>query len=182
MTPRVTACTFRFRSCLVVLLAMIVLSACDLPPPEGSVEVPCDRDEGTVLELGSAGQISNRYGQFSTTGATIWVSVRRLATGGIFDTDQTRIDVGWASDPPEYNTRTGEVNANVLRQVVVKEGYWSPLELEAGDYWLWSTAGGRVTVQACTAGAIFDPVPATIPPDPAGLETQSLARTRLIVS
>ena len=36
MTPGVTALVFRLRPYLVVLLAMIVLSACDLRPPEGA--------------------------------------------------------------------------------------------------------------------------------------------------
>lgn len=168
MTPRVTALTFSLRSFLVVLLAMLVVSACDLQPPESAVDVPCDGNEGTVLELGPAIRSSGAYGQFGTTGTTVWVTAGRLDTGGIFDTDQTRIEVGWASEPPEYDGRTGEENANVLNQVGVKEGYWSPLELEAGDYWLWSSAGGRVTVQACTTGAIFDAVPATLPSEPAG--------------
>lgn len=168
MTPRVKASTFRRRTSLVVLVAAIVLSACDLPPPEGAVEVPCNANEGTVLELGPAIRGSNRYGQFSTTGATIWVTVGRLDTGPIFDTDRSNIEVGWASEPPEYDVHTGEENANVLMRVSAMEEYWTPLDLEAGEYWLWSSAGGEVTVQACTSGAIFDPVPATRPSEPAG--------------
>lgn len=168
MTLRTTALTFWLRYCLVGLVAIVVLSACDLPPPEEAVEVPCDGDVGTVLELGPAMRVNGGYGQFRTTGAIVWVTAGPIATGGIFDTDQTRIEVGWASEPPEYNTSTGVENANVLTQASVKEGYWSPLELEAGDYWLWSSAGGRVTVQTCIAGAISDAVPATFPSEPAG--------------
>ncbi|MGA7270311.1 MAG: hypothetical protein WB239_04490 [Acidimicrobiia bacterium] len=50
----------------------------------------------------------------------------------------------------------------------VQDGLWSPMELDAGDYWLWSTAAGEVTIQTCTAGAISDPVPATLPARPGG--------------
>lgn len=147
---------------------MIVLSACDLPPPEDAVEVPCQGDEGTVLELGPAIRSSGAYGQFSTTGAKDWVTVGRLDTGPIFDTDQTGTEMGWASEPPEYRGQTGEKNANVLMRVSGMEGHWSPVELEEGSYWLWSTAGGLVTMQDCTAGAIFDVAPATLPAEPAG--------------
>jgi len=158
----------RLRSCLVAFLVVTVMSACDALPPEGAVRVPCDGEESTVLELGPAARNSNRYGQFSTTGATVWVTVGPIDLGPIFDTDRTSIEVGWALEPPEYDTRTGEENANVLTEVSVMEERWSPLELEAGDYWLWSSAGGLVTVQTCTAGAIFDAVPATRPPEPTG--------------
>jgi hypothetical protein len=145
---------------------MILLSACDLPPPEDAVEAPCDEKGGTVLELGPAVRASGGYGQFSTTGATIWVTATSISTGGVLDTDQTRIEVGRASEAPEYDGSTGEETASVLVQASVKEGYWSPLDLESGEYWLWSSAGGLVTVQTCTAGAIFDAIPATIPPEP----------------
>jgi hypothetical protein len=165
--PRMMALTFR-RSWLVFLLAATVASACDLPPPEGAVEVPCDGDEGTVLELGLAAEIAGRYGLFSTTGATVWVTSGRIDTGPIFDVDQTSIEVGWASEPPEQNELTGGEAADVLTQVSVKEGYWSPLELEEGDYWLWLSNGGEVTIQTCAVDAIFDPVPVTFPFEPGG--------------
>ena len=81
----------------LVVVAGLVVSACgDRPPPEGVVAVPCGGDEASVLELGPAGKLGGRYGQFSTTGGTVWVTVTDLPRGGLFDPDRTGIDVGWA--------------------------------------------------------------------------------------
>jgi hypothetical protein len=103
--------------------------------------------------------------KFSTIGGTVWVSVVGIDVSPIFEVDVTRVEVGWVSEPPGL---TVEGNANIVGQVTVKEGYWSPLELEAGDYWLWSSNSGEVTIQACAADAIFNPVPVTFPSESAG--------------
>lgn len=167
MTRRMMALTFRRGSWLVVLVAMIGVSACDLPPPEGAVEAPCKNSEATTLELGNPDLLSRRYAEFSTSGTVVWVTARGYSEGGLMETDRTRIELGWASEPPNYDPQSG-ATVNSLVDVSAQEGLWTPMELEAGDYWLWSSNGGEVTIQACTADAIFDPVPATFPSEPAG--------------
>lgn len=77
------------------------------------------------------------------------------------ETDRTGVELGWASQPPSYDPQSSET-ANILVGVSAQEGLWTPVELEAGDYWLWSSNGGHVTIRTCAAGVIFDPVPAVI--------------------
>jgi hypothetical protein len=113
-----------------------------------------------VLELGSAYRGAERYAVFSTQGETIWATARLQTPGGFLpDTDRTMVEIGSADDPPTHNSRTGETNADVMASV--KEGFWTPVELDEGVYWVWSTNGGDVAIQTCTRGAILDPVPAS---------------------
>lgn len=148
---------------LMAVVVLVLISACDLPPPEGAVAVPCEGGAGTMFELGPVSRSGERYGEFTTSGSTIWVTARLPPTGGFLpETTRTGIEFGFANNPPSYNSRTGEEDAEIEADVSVEEGWWSPLELSAGQYWLWSTNGAEVvTLKTCTQGAISDPVPAT---------------------
>lgn len=152
----------RFWFGLVVGAVGLLASACSLPPSEDAVEQPCEVGVGETLEFSSVSGVAGRYAQFSTQGGTVWITAQLPAPGGLLpDTDRTNVDIGWANDLPTENPETGGTEANPLVQVSVQEELWSLIELEAGSYWLWSSAGGDLTIQSCTQGGIFDPIPAT---------------------
>ena len=84
--------------------------------------MPCKGSEGTVLELGSAYRGAERYAVFSTQSGTIWATARLQTPGGFLpDTDRTRLEIGSADDPPTYNSRIGDTNADGMASV--KEGF-----------------------------------------------------------
>lgn len=72
-----------------------------------------------------------RYGEFTTSGGTIWVTARLPPTGGFLpEITRTRIEVGFADNPPSYDSRTGEEDAEIEADVSVEEGVVGSLGAE----------------------------------------------------
>lgn len=105
---------------------------------------PCD---GVDHDLGVP-FVGGRFATFTTGGGALWVMAAEGDGSGILSSSRTAFHVGPGDVRPAFDREQGEVVGATTR-VGASLTRWVQLDLPAGAWWLWSSAGGRVTLRAC---------------------------------
>lgn len=146
----------------LALILALVLSGCSptaggsgQPTSTSGATVPCG-DGVSRVELGSP-YLGGPTAEFSAKAGTLYITARRFEHGGPFDPAKgsSAIYVGPADRQPTWDQQRNIVS-NFTAQVHVEENDFSPVELAAGRYWLWSSNGGDVVVVSCAEGGVSD--------------------------
>ena len=121
--------------------------------------MPCGGHPVETIELGSP-YLTNPTAEFTTVGGLIYFAARRFEYGGIFGSSRasTAIYTGLSDNPPSWDSQRNIVS-NVYQQISVLEKDYGQLDLPAGRYWLWSSAGGDIVLYSCQAGVLSEPKP-----------------------
>jgi len=103
---------------------------------------------------------SSSFGQpaeFSTDGSTIYLTGSGYAHGGLLDSDKgsTAVSFGRIETPLTFGY-DGFVLHDVVKDVVVREGELSAVDLPPGRYWAVDSDRDEITVDGCMSGAVTD--------------------------
>lgn len=148
------------------LACTLLLSGCvetsGTPPPvKGHGAPPCRDSPASSAELGSPQRLSGRTARFSTDGSTVYVTARSFEKGGPLDPEQglTAVWVGHNDVTPRYDEQSGRV-LGATERIMVREGDFGAIDLDAGRYWLWTSTGGDVLAISCARRGVSDAEPA----------------------
>lgn len=115
---------------------------------------PCSGSPLTRADVASP-YVDNPPGEFKTDGSELHFSASGFNHGGLFDSlnQSTEVFVGPASTPPTYDEKTGVVTP-LTKKFKARPGRYTPVQLPAGAYWIWSTAAVHIRILSCTANAV----------------------------
>lgn len=150
----------------VVACLALVATACGGTARGGerattAAAAPACAEVADIVELGRPGR-SGPPAQFTTSGAELFVTASGFLHGGPLDPEVgiTMVSVGPADEPPTWDPQRNTIT-NVQEQAQVREGQVTPLRLQAGRYWLWTSNTVTITLQSCQVATFtsVQPVP-----------------------
>ena len=129
------------------------------PPAPTTQLLPCDGNPASQVELGYPHE-GGPVAEFVTSGEPIYVIARRFEHSGIFGSfrGSTAINIGNVAILPSYDERRNTIT-NSFKNISIKEKDFGEVDLPAGRYWLWSSAGGDIVVYSCDPNGVSDPKP-----------------------
>ena len=140
----------------VLLLPLVGGGCAQSGAVDGGERPACDEPSVTPLGVPFRGV---RAAFFHTSGGEIRIGVSELADSVLGDVTLTGVDIGPGESAPEVDRDSNRVRG-ARESVTVHLDRLTAVSLPAGSYWLVSSNGGRIELQACPDVTISDVRPA----------------------
>jgi len=114
--------------------------------------LPCDLNSAVSFNLGHPHRASREPAEFSTNGGEIYINAK-FDHKGIFYSTTTTIYLGYAANYPIFNEQRGTVT-NVLQEIHLPEGQYHQVNLNPGNYWLWTSNFAEINLITCVPNII----------------------------